>query len=304
MLYRCPDMAEESHLRIGELSRRTGVSPELLRAWERRYDLLHPTRSPGGLRLYSIEDLERVRLMSRHIAEGVAAREAAGLATRAMVGDASGVAARADQPTAAFDAQRAVADLGRAVDAFDEPAAQTIIDELLSVATVDAMLAEVVVPFLREVGDRWQRGELSVAQEHFASNVLRGRLLGLGRNWGAGTGPRALLACPPGERHDLGLIAFGLALRARGWRIDFLGSDTPTESIVRAVSTLDPALLVVSATAADLLRPVLDELAALARGRMVAVAGAAAGEVAAPEGVMSLAGDPVGEAARVSELAL
>lgn len=297
-------MAEESHLRIGELSRRTGVSPELLRAWERRYDLLHPTRSPGGLRLYSIEDLERVRLMSRHIAEGVAAREAAGLATRATVGDASGVAVRADQPTAAFDAQRAVADLGRAVDAFDEPAAQTIIDELLSVATVDAMLAEVVVPFLREVGDRWQRGELSVAQEHFASNVLRGRLLGLGRNWGAGTGPRALLACPPGERHDLGLIAFGLALRARGWRIDFLGSDTPTESIVRAAYTLDPALLVVSATAADMLLPVLDELAALARGRMVAVAGAAAGEVAAPEGVMSLAGDPVGEAARVSELAL
>ncbi|HKP20134.1 MAG TPA: MerR family transcriptional regulator, partial [Thermoleophilaceae bacterium] len=76
-------MADESHLRIGELSRRSGVSPELLRQWERRYDLLHPTRSPGGLRLYSLEDLERVRLMARHIGDGVAAREAAALAARA-----------------------------------------------------------------------------------------------------------------------------------------------------------------------------------------------------------------------------
>ena len=295
-------MAGESHLRIGELSRRTGVSPELLRAWERRYDLLHPTRSDGGLRLYSLEDLERVRLMSRHIADGVAAREAAGLAARAEVGAQATSVAAAPERGAAFDPGRALTQLARAVEAFDEPAAQAIIDELLAAATIDAVLSEVLLPFLRDVGDRWQLGELSVAQEHFASNVLRGRLLGLGRGWGAGSGRRALLACPSGERHDLGLIAFGLALRARGWRIDFLGSDTPTESIVRAVHTLDPALLVVSATAADLLEPVLDDLAALASARTVAVAGAGARELEAPEGVIALPGDPVGEAARVTEL--
>jgi MerR family transcriptional regulator, light-induced transcriptional regulator len=296
-------MAEESHLRIGELSRRTGVSPELLRAWERRYDLLRPTRSPGGLRLYSVEDLERVRLMSRHIADGVSAREAAGLAARAPLGAQSASVAAGAERAAAFDARRALTQLARAVESFDEPATQATIDELLSAATIDAVLSEVVVPFLHDVGDRWQRGELSVEQEHFASNVLRGRLLGLGRGWGAGSGPRALLACPPGERHDLGLIAFGLALRARGWRIDFLGSDTPAESIVRAARTLDPALVVVSATAADLLRPVLRELAALAPGRLVATAGAGARELEPPEGVTALAGDPVGEAARVTELA-
>src|SRR5919206_57996 len=70
-------------LRIGELSKRSGVSPELLRAWERRYGLLRPTRSPGGLRLYSPADLERVRLMQRHLADGVAAAEAATLALEA-----------------------------------------------------------------------------------------------------------------------------------------------------------------------------------------------------------------------------
>ena len=288
-----------SHLRIGELSRRAGVSPELLRAWERRYDLLRPTRSPGGLRLYSLEDLERVRLMSRHIASGLAAREAAGLASRATLGREGGeeTAGAGHAPGTALDAGAARARLGRAVDQFDEPTAQAVIDELLAVATVDALLSEVVMPFLHDLGDRWERGELSVAQEHFASNLLRGRLLGLARGWGRGTGPRALLACPPGERHDLGLIAFGLALRARGWRIDFLGSDTPVESIVGAARTLRPALLVVSAASAELLTPMAAELAELAREHEVAVAGAGARAFDPGESkVLVLTRDPVAEA--------
>ena len=301
-------MNEDSHLRIGELSRRAGVSPERLRAWERRYGLLQPIRSPGGLRLYSLEDVERVRLMARHIADGVAAREAAALAARAELGAAPdwGDPAETERPRtalAAFDPPAARAELARAVDSFDEPAAQAVIDQLLSAATIDAVLAEVVVPFLREVGERWQRGQLSVAHEHFASNLLRGRLLGLARGWGAGTGPLALLACPPGERHDLGLIAFGLALRARGWRVALLGGDTPAESIVRATNMVSPALLVVSATAPDLLSPLNEDLARLAaEGRTIALAGAGATEPP-PEGVLILSGDPVGEATRVSELA-
>ena len=78
---------------------------------------------------------------------------------------------------------------------------------------------------------RWERGEASVAQEHFASNLLRGRLLGLARGWAEATGPRAVLACAPGELHDLPLISFGLALAARGWSITYLGPDTPIATI-------------------------------------------------------------------------
>ena len=77
----------ETVLRIGELSKRSGVSPELLRAWERRYGLLNPTRSSGGLRLYSLDDLERVRLMRQHLDGGLAAAEAAALVSRAPVGE-------------------------------------------------------------------------------------------------------------------------------------------------------------------------------------------------------------------------
>jgi DNA-binding transcriptional MerR regulator len=281
-------MQEDAHLRIGELSRRSGVSPELLRAWERRYDLLRPMRSPGGLRLYSHADLERVRAMRHHMAQGLAAREAAARAAQASP---------SERPL--FDPQAARAELGLAVQAFDEPRAQAVIDELLAIATIDALLSDVVIPYLHELGERWDLGEVSVAQEHFASNLLRGRLLGLARGWGRGTGRRALLACPSGERHDLGLIAFGLALRARGWRIDYLGSDTPAESIAEVARAIEPALLVISAITPERLQPLAAQLAELASRHQVAVAGAGAQGWTA-EGVLVLTDDPVLEAERVS----
>ena len=128
------------------------------------------------------------------------------------------------------------------------------------------------MPYLHDVGDRWQRGELSIAQEHFATNVLRGRLLGLARGWGRGDGPRALLACPEGERHDLGLIAFGLALRDQGWRIHYLGPDTPVESLEEAAQRTAPTVIVLSAVRSE----PLELLAALATRHRVVIAGAGA----------------------------
>src|SRR3712207_5017908 len=128
-------MDNDGLLRIGELSKRSGVSPDLLRAWERRYGLLRPVRSTGGLRLYSPADVERVRLMRRHLKEGLAAAEAAALASRAEVGDEP--AAAALRPAAVRD------DLADALDRFDEARAQAILDRLLAVATVDMLLSEV-----------------------------------------------------------------------------------------------------------------------------------------------------------------
>jgi MerR family transcriptional regulator, light-induced transcriptional regulator len=284
------DVTDDTPLRIGELSRRSGVSPELLRAWERRYGLLRPQRSAGGLRLYSSGDLERVRAMRRHMTQGLAAREAAALAGQVTAAPAL---RRAEVP--AFHAGQARAKLGDALEAFDEPRAQGFFDELLSLATVDTLLSDVVMPYLHELGDRWERGELSVAQEHFAANVLRGRLLGLARGWGRGTGPRALLACPAGERHDLGLIAFGLALRERGWGIEFLGSDTPVKSIEEAARRTDPSVVVLSAV-----RPEpLEQISTLVARRRVAIGGAGATN-ASVDGVERLTGDPVTEAERLT----
>ena len=95
--------------------------------------------------------------------------------------------------------------LRAALDDLDEPAAQGVLDDLFGGFSLDAALTEVLIPYLRDLGARWQTGEVSVATEHFASNLVRGRLLALARGWGRGAGPLAMLAGPPGERHDIGL---------------------------------------------------------------------------------------------------
>jgi DNA-binding transcriptional MerR regulator len=291
-------MATEAVLRVGELSRRSGVSADLLRAWERRYGLLQPTRSAGGLRLYSATDLERVRLMKQHLADGLAAAEAAALALR------DDPAAGTAPPQSGFNPAELRSELAEALESFDEPRAQSVLDQLLATATIDTFLREVILPYLDELGNRWERGEVSVAQEHFASGVLRGRLLGLGRGWGLGMGPLAVLACLPGEQHDIGLISFGLALRAHGWRIVYLGPDCPVENVAEAARQVDARLVVLSAVSADRVEPVLPELEKMARHRTVAVGGAAASDPALEAtAALTLGGDLVGEAHRLSAAA-
>lgn len=252
-------------LRIGELARRTGVSPDLLRAWEQRYGLLHPARSPGGFRLYSRDDEARVRRMTELIAEGMSAAEAARQARTAP------------EPSP----QSPVNDIGRqlraALDSFDDQAAHAALDRLLAAVSVEAALAEVLIPYLHDLGQRWAAGSASVAQEHFAASLIRGRLLGLARDWSAGMGPPALLACLPGEAHDLALVAFGVLLARRGWRVTFLGADTPFDALTSTVRTLSPALVVLHTVNPDRLDRHAGDIRGLADGTPVAMP--AAGDV-------------------------
>src|SRR6185436_11989423 len=177
-----------------------------------------------------------VQAMQQHLADGYAAAEAAALATQTT--------RRGDNEIATPTAR---GELAAALESFDEGSVHAVFDALLARLSIDALLRDVVIPYLHELGERWEHGEVSIAQEHFASSVLRGRLLGLARGWGRGLGPRVVLACAPGEQHDLGLIAFGLALRARGWCIVYLGTDTPLASVADAARACHPEFVVVSA---------------------------------------------------------
>jgi DNA-binding transcriptional MerR regulator len=252
-------------LRIGLFARTVGVSPELLRAWEARYGLLQPVRSDGGFRLYTAGDAERVARMKRGLDQGLSAAEAARRAL-AQAHPAAGLLE---------DAQDR---LLSAVRAYDEAALHAVLDEALAGFALETVLRDLILPALREVGEAWERGELEIGQEHFASNLVRERLLGLGRFWGRGGGPLAILACAPGERHDIGLIAFGLLLRTHGWRILFLGADTPLSTLAQAVATTAPRLVVVASIDGSLLANEAREFRQLGRSAPLVLAGAGASE--------------------------
>lgn len=275
-------------LRIGEFARRVGVNPELLRAWERRYGLLQPIRTEGGFRLYTGEDAERVEQMKRALAEGLSAAEAARRVLEPVRPEEAGL-------------EHARARLLAAAHAYDESAIHSILDEALAGFALETVLRELVLPVLRGIGDEWERGELDVGEEHFATTVIRGRLLALSRLWSRGGSPLVVLACAPGELHDIGLIAFGLLLRSHGWRIFFLGADTPVDSVAKAATAFQPRLVVVSSMDGGLLEGVGSALRRLARSTpLVLSGGGASEELCARLGVDRLDGDLVAAAEAVA----
>ena len=230
--------------------------------------------------------------MRRHVASGVPAAEAARLALEETSPDSDG--------PLALGLTVLANELREALDRLDEPAAHAAVDRLLAAFTIETVLRDVVMPYLGDLGERWERGDASVAQEHFASSLLRGRLLGLARGWGARSAPTTVLACAPGEQHDLPLIAFGLVLAARGRAITYLGPDTPVATIHDAVREVQAQLVVVSATTTERFSAVKRELTDLARAVPLALAGAGASEsLARNTGATLLAGDPVTAAEQV-----
>ena len=286
--------AADERIRIGELSRRTGVSVALLRAWERRYGVTHPIRTPGGFRTFGAEDERRVRAMREGIDGGLSASRAAA----AVISGAGLLTADAAAAMRPADIRAA---LGDAVDRFDERGANAALDRLLAGFSIETALGEGVLPYLQSLGAQWEAGEVTIAQEHFATSIIRGRLLALARNWGEGSGPLALLACPPGEQHDLGLICFGLGLRERAWRITLLGPNTPIATLAAAAEQLDPALVVIASMQANLLEVVQSEISGLAERHRVALAGpGAAGARLRSTHAWRVDGPPMEAAARVA----
>lgn len=286
-----------ARVRIGELGRRVDVSEHVLRAWERRYGLLQPERSPGGYRLYSAADEHRIRRMQAHLAAGLSAAEAA----RAALGEEQAQAPQRRTPPAGNGGMADLAsELADRLDQLDEPGAQAALDRLFATFTAETVLRDTLLPYLHHLGDRWKRGQISIAGEHFASNLLRGRLAGLARGWGSGHGPCAILACPPDEQHDMGLLMFGIVLHRYGWRVEYLGASTPVRDLGRTARQAHADIIVIAAAIENHFDGLADDLARLARRFPVVLAGAGGTQAIADQtGARLLAGDPVTEAQRL-----
>ena len=287
-------MDEAGRFQIGELSYRVGVSPDVLRAWEKRYRLLRPSRSEGGYRLYTERDEWRVRLMQQQLWSGLSAAQAAQQVAR--IERESNLSDESIETPSQLAEQQA-----SSLEAFDDDRAHELLDRLFGLHGLERAIRDALMPYLRQLGERWAGRQVSIAQEHFASRLIEGRLLALARGWNKGPGRRAVLACPPGEQHTLALVSFGLILRSRGWRNIYLGAETPPSTVQMAADTVAADVVIMSAVSVDRFAPVARDLRALAHRRPLVLAGSGATpELAAELDIQCLQDDPATAAEALS----
>jgi DNA-binding transcriptional MerR regulator len=235
---------EPARYRIHHVAAITGVHPSTLRAWERRYGLLQPHRTATGHRLYSGEEVERVRRISRLAGEGTPYARIAEILDQAAPprsprlesgGPGFLPALRSEARDHAY--------------AFDLPGLEAVYRRGLGALSFEETLDHVFLPELVALGELWRAGNDIVAEEHFLSAFVRRKLLNCLNAAPLSNGPaRVVCACTPGEAHEIGLLRFTLGLLGRGTSAVYVGAATPSASVIRAAELTHARAVCISTT--------------------------------------------------------
>ena len=212
---------------IRTISNLTGVNAVTLRAWERRYGLIRPHRTPKGHRLYTERDLERIKRVLELLDQGVAISQASQLLDRPA--EERRTTGEASQPDIWQQYQTR---LLNALEQFDEAALDSAYNDALSLYPVELVNTRLVTPLLRLLGQRWKTNLGGVAEEHFFSVYLRNKLGARIHHLNARRrGQLLLVACLPGEQHEVGMLMFALAAVSHGYSVLVLGANLPLDQI-------------------------------------------------------------------------
>ncbi|CAI9401991.1 MerR family transcriptional regulator [Aestuariimicrobium sp. T2.26MG-19.2B] len=216
---------------VSQAAALSGVSKSTLRAWERRYGIIHPSRTEGGYRLYDAGQVALLREMAARVEGGMrAAQAAASLAGASLDGrQVGGHAGRPDGDDHADGHDRVAFDLVEAVVSLDPRRLADTVDGALDSREFEQVVRTWLMPQLHRIGQAWARGEISVAQEHQITAELMRALSHLFHEAPDRGGPTALVGLPPGARHELALLAFATCLRRLGSRVIYLGADLPPD---------------------------------------------------------------------------
>lgn len=279
---------------IGHAAEQVGISPATLRAWERRYAVVQPTRTPGTYRVYSRDDLRILQAMKQLIDAGWSASLAAQEVSRTRGAALDDHVESAVVPTSHDIPDHFVA----AAAAMDSRRLEAILDQIFSSGSYEAVVTTYLFPALRALGDAWAAGRVTVAGEHLASHAVGRRLAAAFDAAASARGDRrVLMGLPPGSQHELGLFAFAVAARRRGLDVDYLGADVPTSDWVKASTSSTVVGVALAIPSERDVMPAVEVFEALRTESprlVLAVGGAAAGE--SPPGVVRL-GDDIGSAA-------
>jgi DNA-binding transcriptional MerR regulator len=238
--------------------KQTGLKADTLRAWERRYGLPKPGRSAGRHRLYSQRDIDTIKWLKARQGEGLSISNAVEL-WQNLEAEGSDPLLMVEYATPWIAAAPALAAGGRGLDelkaswvsacsAFDESASARILSEAFALYAVEDVCLQLILNGMRQVGQDWYAGEVTVEQEHFTSAIAKRQLLALVSAAPAPTRTeKILVGAAPGELHDLALLMITLLLRRRGWDVVYLGANVPLESYRTILNPSRFALAIISA---------------------------------------------------------
>ena len=284
-------MVRHTMYTIRQASARTGLGAPLIRAWERRYGVVSPTRTPGGYRLYDDDAIKILLAMRGLLDRGWTASEAARAISAGEVA-VDDVAIDPGPTVSATTAHRArvIERFVTAAESTSSVETEAAIDEIFASGSFEAVVDDLLLPAAAAMGESWAAGRLSVAAEHAASAAIARRLAAAYQAAAVANRTSVLVGLPPGSRHELGALAFAVALRRRGVGVMYLGPDVPVDAWVDiAHRTKARAAVIGVVTAADQApaSAVVDALQAGSVG-IVALGGAAAGRPADSNGVVVL----------------
>jgi DNA-binding transcriptional MerR regulator len=255
---------EEPLYNIGLVARITQISVATLRAWEHRYGFPETKRTPGGHRLYSERDILRLKWVKARIDEGMQTAQA--IHALQHQEDEGKWASESERILETQQQRRGKNfllhfhnQLLKALIHHDLEEANQLLGEALGLSSIGETLNEVIIPTMISIGEAWERGDIDVATEHLATQFFRQHLL----LWMAsGPLPRSIspiiLACAPGELHEIGLLMLGVMLRQRRFPIIFLGQSVPLRDLANFVEDIKPSLIVLSAVTEETARSLVE----------------------------------------------
>jgi MerR family transcriptional regulator, light-induced transcriptional regulator len=225
----------------------TGIPADTFRAWERRHGLPNPARTAGNHRLYSERDIAIVRMLKQMTDEGISISHAVAIVSRRL----EPIVAN-DVPTENRPDQDCLGDLQErlitAFTRFSTNSANRTMEEALALFGPETVALDIVQPALIELGQRWERGEICVAMEHFATSWCMHKLSALYNASQPEHGrPTVIASCVEGELHEVGLMITAVVLSRAGFRVVYLGANMPGAELVEAVSRVEPDAVVLAA---------------------------------------------------------
>ncbi|MED3725161.1 MerR family transcriptional regulator [Priestia filamentosa] len=234
--------SREGKYNIKAISQLVGVQPGTLRAWERRYNIVDPVRNDSGHRLYTDRDLKTIKWLTDKVNSGFTISQAVSLLEKEAVFSI-------EEEDTATTTSKIKEDLLRALLSFQETRAQQLMDQAFSLYSIEKVVIDILGSLLISIGDLWEKGKITSAHEHYASQLIKTRIgIILYSFPSPPIMPRAIAVCGPNERHEVGLLIFTLFLKMKGFEVIYLGSSVDNQDVKIVVGEVQPFLLFMSCT--------------------------------------------------------